>query len=130
MSITKAFTLAAPLALCAAVISTTALAQPARFSDAQYIAASRCEGLMASTTLGRQDLRGIQAVLKAQSGARSSEVYDRADEAREDALRVASHGGAYTKGALIAERDGACRTLTGAGTVASTADPAGAHHTN
>jgi aconitase B len=129
MSTTKAFSIAAALALGAAAISTAALAQPARFTDAQYIAASRCEALMASPVLGRQDTRGIDQVLKIQSSARTSTVFDRADQAKEDAMQAVRHGGAYAKAALIAERDGACQTLTGAGTVASAA-PTGVIHSN
>jgi hypothetical protein len=125
MSIFKAFAIVAPLAL-----STAALAAPAHMSDAQFIAASRCDGLMSSSALGRQDTHTIEARLKAESSARPSEVFDRADEARENALRDASHAGAYTKSQLIAERDGACRVLSGEATMSAQVGSSNASRTN
>ncbi len=124
MSMLKAFMMVVPLAL-----STAALAEPARFSDAQYIAAARCQALMSSASLGRQDTRAIDQALKANGGARTAAVFDRADEARDDAARAASHAGVYGKAGLIAERDGACRSFTG-GTMTAATSPVGATRTN
>lgn len=125
MQLLKALILVAPLAL-----STAALAQPAHISDAEYIAAARCQGLMSSSALGRQDTRAVDAMMKAQSGARIDAVFDRADDARADAVRAASHAGAYGKAALIAERDGVCRSLTGTTTQSASAAAPGSTGAN
>ena len=125
MSLIKAFAIVAPLAL-----STAAFAAPTHLTDSQFIAASRCEGLMSSSALGRQDTRGLEALLKAEGGARQNEVYDRADEARQNAQRDASHAGTYGKASLVAERDGACRALTGDATMSAAATSAGTSRTN
>jgi hypothetical protein len=111
-------------------LSSAALAQPARLSDAQYIALSRCQALMASPALGREDTRDIDARLKAQGAARAQAVFDRADEAKDQASQAARHGGAYGKAALVAERDGVCRALGGAGAMAAATGPAGAPRAN
>ena len=60
----KVLVMAAPL-----VLSTAAFAQPSRVSDAEFIAAARCQALMASPALGRQDTRGIDQVLDAQKAS-------------------------------------------------------------
>ncbi len=131
MTLNKVSTIALSLMMSVAAISATAaVAQPARFSDAQYIAASRCEGLMQSTALGRQDTSAIDKVLKSQATARENMVFDRADDAREQALQAARHSGVYSKAALIAEREGVCRALVGAPTVAAVSPAAGATRTN
>ncbi len=131
MSVNKVSKIALSLALGVAALSATAaIAQPARLSDAQYIAAARCEGLMQSTALGRQDTSAVDKVLKAQSGARDYVVFDRADDAREAALQAARHSGVYGKAALVAERDGVCRALVGAPIVASASPAAGTTRSN
>ena len=115
----KSLMILAPLAL-----STTALAAPAHYTDSQYIAAARCEALMTSDALGKVDSRGIDAMMKGESRARSPEVQDRADEARADAIRAVRHAGAYGKAQLVAERDGLCRALSGAVMSAAADTPA------
>jgi hypothetical protein len=132
MSFSKAKIIAMSLAMgVAAMSATAAMAGPARLSDAQYIAAARCEGLMQSAALGRQDTGGLEKMLEAQSGGRESVVSYLADEAREQAQQAARHSGVYGKAALIAERDGAsCRALVGAPTVAAAAPAAGTPRTN
>jgi hypothetical protein len=131
MSVNKVSRIALSVALgLAAMSATAAMAQGARLSDAQYIAAARCEGLMTSAALGRQDTSAIDAMLKAQSGGREYAVFDRADGAREQAQQAARHGGVYAKAALVAERDGACRSLLGAPTLAAASSAAGTSRTN
>ena len=117
--------IAAPLAL-----STAAVAGSNQLTDAQFIAAARCQALMASSALGREDTRGIDQLIKHKSRWRVPGVMDRADAAREDAERAARHSGPYNKAQLIAERDGACRAVTGAGTTSASVTPAGATRRN
>jgi hypothetical protein len=125
MSIFKTLSIIAPLAL-----STAAMAAPAHFTDSQYIAAARCQALMASSELGRQDTKGIDALLKSEGRAREQLVLDRADEARQDAVRAARHAGTYAKASLVAERDSVCQTLTSDGVMSASATAGGATRTN
>jgi hypothetical protein len=115
----------APLAL-----STAAFAQPTHMSDAQYIAAARCQVLMSSASLGHQDTSEINALMNAQGGSRSNMAADRAQEAAAAAQQAVRHAGAYSKAALIAERDGSCKTLTGVATVSAAAGSSGTTRTN
>ena len=114
--------------LIAAALSSAALAGAAsahpQLSDAEFIAAARCQALMSSAALGKVDTTMIDGVLRAQSPYKIPAITVRADEMRADTLRVASHAGHYGKAALIGERDGACgamshdvmvATMTGAG---------------
>jgi hypothetical protein len=125
MSIIKTLVVMAPLAL-----STAAMAAPSHFTDTQFVAASRCQALMASTELGRQDTHEIDALLKAQERSRAVAVIDLAQTAREDAVRAARHAGAYGKASLIAERDGACRAFTGEGAMSTAATSSGTPRAN
>jgi len=129
MSMFKAFTIAAPACLVAAGLATAALAQPARLSDAQYIAAAKCQALMATPALGRQDTRGIDAYMRAQGAGRSDLAQVLADEARDRAAQSARHAGGFAKAELVNERDGACRALGGGGMIAAAA-PAGGTKSN
>ena len=126
MSTLKTLLIIAPLVMATAA----AAAAPDHFTDAQYIAAARCQGLMSSAALGREDMSQVDAVMKAQSKARSPDVFDRADEARDNAQRAASHAGAYSKASLIAERDGSCRAILGGGAVSASIDAHGTTRTN
>ena len=96
--------------LCTAALAGAASAHP-QLTDAQYLAAARCQALMSSSALGKVDSASIDAVLKSQAAYRGPAVTDRADEIRTDTLRAASHAGANGKAALIAERDGPCATM-------------------
>lgn len=125
MSTLKVLLIIAPLAM-----ATAAAAAPDQFTDAQYIAAARCQGLMSSTALGKEDMSQVDAVMKAQSKARSPAVFDRADEARDNAQRAANHAGAYSKAGLIAERDGSCQAILGGGAVSASIDTHGTTRTN
>lgn len=115
----------APLAL-----STAAFAQPTHLSDAQYIVAARCQVLMSSVSLGHPDTSEINALMNAQGGSRSSMAADRAQEAADAAQQAVRHAGAYSKAALIAERDGSCKTLIGAATVSAAASSSAMTQTN
>lgn len=106
----------APLAL-----STAAFAQPTQLSDAQYVAAARCQALMSSSELGRQDTQGIDSLLKREANTRSNDAFYRAEQARDNASRAARHAGPYSKAQLIAERDGVCRSISRGGTMTASA---------
>ena len=123
----RAFTTAA-LAAVACLAGTQALASPAHLSDAQFIQANRCVGLMSSKTLGSPDVAAMKQLVRAESGNRMAFILDRADQARDDAQREANSGGA-SDAHLIAERDGVCHALTeanaggGGGAHAATRSP-------
>jgi hypothetical protein len=108
MSILKPLLLIVPLALAG-----VAKAQPSHLTDAQYLAAVRCQTLMASTNLGREDTHAIDALVKSASADRAGAAYDRGESVREDAAQAARHAGAFSKAALLSERDGLCRAVTG-----------------
>jgi hypothetical protein len=125
MSMLKTLVMVAPLAL-----STAAFAQPSRLSDAQYIAAARCQVLMSSRSLGAQDSQAIDVMMKSEGASRSVFASQRAEDAADSARQAVSHAGAYGKAALIAERDGPCRALTGVATMSASATPAGTTRAN
>ena len=115
------------LAFAAVGLPTTyALAAPSHLTDAQYIAVARCDGLAASKTLTAGDATAFDALMKSEGASRVAAVADRAEGARGDALRAASHAGATGKLGLIAERDGTCQALIRSGG-AATASIAGPH---
>ena len=97
--------------LCTAALAGAASAHP-QLTDAQYLAAARCEALMSSSALGKVDSASIDAVLKSQASYRMPAVTDRADQIRQDTLRAASHAGPNGRAAMIAERDGPCANMT------------------
>jgi hypothetical protein len=106
MSMFKGFVVAAAL-----VASTSVFASPARMSDAQYIAAARCDGLADSKALAGGDAASMDAVLKAQGRGRPAEIAEQADDARTAAIRQADHGGSVVRAGLVSERDGSCQAL-------------------
>jgi hypothetical protein len=111
----RPLTAVALLALAAAAGAPAAFAAPpTHLSDVQFVQANRCLGLMTSKTLGTQDASAMSQLVKAQTGGRIGYVYDRADQARDDAQREANHAGAENA-RLVAERDGVCRSFIGSG---------------
>ncbi len=110
--------LLASTTIAAVAFAGAASAHP-QLTDAQYFAAARCQALMTSSALGKVDSAAIDAMLKSQASSRMPAVSDRADEIRQDTLRIASRAGPNGKAALIAERDGACATLAHTAMVAS-----------
>lgn len=105
MSITRGLIITA--ALCS--VAGFAAAGPTRLNDVQFIAASRCLGIVSSKTLGTSDAAAFRAFVDQQSRARDIIAQDRADEAREDAMREANRATGEHKDRLVAERDGACQ---------------------
>lgn len=109
---TKSNTLfAAAGAAALSVLAFSAVARPSAVSDMQYVQAERCQALMSSNALGKQDTQGIDAFLRQQGASRTQAAYDMGQSAHDRAAFEANHSGDYAKSRLIAERDGACRTL-------------------
>lgn len=120
MSNTIATLAAAAIAASLTLSGTAFAAQGAHWTDGQYLAAARCEGLMSSAALGKEDDSAVVAAIKAQSGGRVIDIDARADEARTTAERQAAHAGPQQKAALIAERDsGMCASLAAGASTAS-----------
>ncbi|HUO12466.1 MAG TPA: hypothetical protein VMU37_06885 [Caulobacteraceae bacterium] len=110
--------------LCAAAFAPLATAAPAHVTDVAFIAANRCLGLESSKQLGSPDAAAaLQRFVNAQSWGREGAVYDRADEARDDAIAEAGRGGTDHRARLVAERDGVCQSFLST-TSAAAAAPA------
>ena len=107
---------AAALIATACAAGAPALAAPTAYlSDAQFVEASRCLGLMSSKSMGAAaDAASMAQFLKTQNGGRVSFIYDRADQARDEARRQADRAGSDNS-RLVAERDGVCRSFIGSG---------------
>jgi hypothetical protein len=116
----------ATLTVAAAFASAAvAVASPARMSDVQFIAANRCLGIESTKAFASPDADALRQLVKDQTWARDSFIYDKADEAREQGARDASRAGAENNARLTTERDSVCRALVST-TTAST--PSGAHN--
>jgi len=116
------------IALVAGALAASAVvahAAPSRLNDVQYIAANRCIALMESKSLGPTDAYALKALVKAQSAGRVSDVWDRAEQAKEDAASLADRASGDLKTHLIAERDGVCESLAPA--TQTTAAPSASH---
>ena len=113
------------LTLVAALVVLTAAPALAadRISDSELVRASRCLGLSKAANLGPVDATALQALVKAQGKGRDLVVQDRAEAAERSARTEAGRAKGPQKDALVAERDGACKTMV---TTASVAIPAGA----
>ncbi len=118
----RPLTVAGLIVLAAAAAAPAFAAQPTHLNDVQFVEANRCLGLMSSKSLGTQDASAMAQLVKAQTGGRIGYIYDRADQARDDAQRQANRGGSDS-GRLIAERDGVCRSFIGSGST----EASGAH---
>ncbi len=104
--------------MAAALLLAPVAAVSAPLSDAQFIEANRCLGLMTSKALATPDAAALKQRLAADATGRAGYISDKAQEARDDAARQAGHAGADERAKLTAERDGVCRTLLPAATVA------------
>ena len=110
----RPLTVAALITLACAAGAPALAEQPAHLSDVQFVEANRCLGLMTSKALGSPDATAMAQFVKSQNGGRMGYVYDRADQARDDAQREANRGGSQGP-RLVAERDGVCRSFIGSG---------------
>lgn len=111
----RLLTVAALLALTCAAGAPAFAEQPNHLTDVQFVQANRCLGLMTSKALGSPDATAMAQLIKSQAGGRIGYVYDKADQARDDAQREANRGGSQGP-RLAAERDGVCHSLIGSGT--------------
>ena len=107
--------------LGAVAVATGAFAAPPQLNDGSYIEAERCQALIASSALGRENTAGIDDLLKSENRGRDEAAYERGQDAHQQAAREARVGGAYTKSQLIAERDGVCQGFAAGPTMASAA---------
>jgi len=99
------------IALAGAALS--AAAAPAfaaeRWSDAEYLKASRCLGLAESANLGAVDATALAAEVKDQGRGRDPLLRDRSDVQRDDARRAGKTRSDVLRAKLLAERDGVCK---------------------
>jgi hypothetical protein len=109
MSTLRNFAAAATILASAAVTAGAALASSSHLTDAEYIAAARCQGLYQAKTLGPADASGINALIRNEGATREPMVRDRADSARDDARQQADHASALMKTQYASERDGSCQ---------------------
>lgn len=101
-------------AVAALVVSTAAPAfASVRVSDGELVRASRCLGLAKAANLGASDATALQAFVKTQNRGREPLIQERVEDAERTAKSKASKAKDDAKAALIAERDGACKTLVG-----------------
>jgi hypothetical protein len=99
--------IASLIAATSALAATSASAQkPDRLTDVAFIAASRCEGLAQGAKV---DTTAIKSLLVNQDNARNSYILEKADQAREDAQRMASHAQGYSLQTVNNELNGACQ---------------------
>jgi len=112
------------IGLAASACAAVASAAPQTISDVQFIEASRCLGLMTSTSLASPDAARLGPYVDQQSWTRIPVVMDMADAARDSARLAAARASGYERAQLIAERDGVCRAF-GAPTTAAAATSAG-----
>lgn len=104
--------------VAAATMAGPALASD-RLSDAEFLKAARCSGLMKSANLGAPDGVEIDAFLKAQQRRRPTAILDMADRDKRDARFEAKRANDYTKARLQAEREGPCKVYAAPSMVAS-----------
>ena len=118
----RLLTIAATAAVaCATVVAaSSAFAEPARLTDAQYIAANRCLGLMGSRPTDAADAKSLAAFLDRQSDGRQGAVWDMADQARDDGRHAAGH----SRTIAIADRDGCSGFVAAAQMTAAAVRPA------
>lgn len=99
------------LSLAAASLAGAAMAAD-RLTDAEYLKAARCAGLMKSANLGQPDGAAIDAFLKDQQRRRPTAILDMADRDRKDARFEANRASGDAKTRLQAEREGPCKAFT------------------
>jgi len=108
MNTSKTSIVIASLAAAAcAVLATAASAQsPERLTDVAFIAASRCEGLAQGAKV---DTAAIKSLMVNQDNDRNQYILEKADQARDDAKRLASHAQGYNLQEVTSELSGACQ---------------------
>ncbi len=97
-----------PLTLTAfTVLGVVGAASAKDLNDTTFIAVAHCAGVAEGTG---GDVSSFDTLLNAQSGSRSADVMDRADEARSEGKRDAAHSGPDGKAGYVRERDGVCQS--------------------
>jgi hypothetical protein len=86
-----------------------ALAASDRWTDGQYLQANRCLALAQSSSLGELPAGDLAAQIKSQAFGRGSNVTDRGDSLRLEAMRQSKTKDEARKAVLLAERDGVCK---------------------
>ena len=114
------FVTAALAAASLAASAVAAVAAPVQLSDAQFLAANRCLGILTSHKLGTPDAAAMRRLLDGQPG-RASYIYDKADDMRRSARAEANHAGPAEAAQLAAERDGLCHSFIATTTTATSA---------
>ena len=100
----------AAIALAAVGLAVAGSAAAARFTDVDYLRASRCKGI--ATGLGA-DTTSLDALLKAERGSRIDTILRHGEEEADRAKRQAAD--ANMKERLSAELASGCAAYTGAG---------------
>ncbi|MCC7265858.1 MAG: hypothetical protein IT546_00810 [Caulobacteraceae bacterium] len=96
--------------LAEAAVASERVSEASRASNAEYLQAARCAGLVRSMSPNRSDVRAVDAFLVAQSRRRNPIVLDMADKRFVDVHTEAVRGGLEKRAALLAEREGVCRS--------------------
>jgi len=111
--------IAITLTAAAITAAAPAFAQAGRWTDAEYLKASRCLGLAQSAGLGPVDVSALTARVKDEGRGRDPSTRDRGASAQEDAQRAGKTRNEAVKARLLAERDGSCRAFIGASVAAA-----------
>lgn len=107
------------LVVATAVSAAPAFAGEARWTDRDYLQASRCLGLASSAALGELPTTALAAQIKSQAFGRGSAITDRGVSLRAEALREGKTKDEARKAKLLAERDGVCKAFLTAQVAAS-----------
>lgn len=91
----------------------SAFAAADRATDVEFLKANRCKGLAASAIGQGVDTAGVDAFLKAQSGARNPYILQQGEAEQTKARRQAARGERNDK--LAAELNGPCMAYLGQG---------------
>lgn len=107
------------LAAAVAVSAAPAFAGEARWTDRDYLQASRCMGLASSAALGELPTAELAARIKSQAFGRGSAITDRGVSLQAEAERQGKTKDEARKGKLLAEREGVCKAFLTAQVAAS-----------
>jgi len=91
-----------------AISALTGVAQAAPLSDGQFLQVARCRGLAASEGLGKLDTSALDAVLRAESGARDLPVAMSANRKIAEGQAQGDKAAGAKKEKLLAERQSQC----------------------
>lgn len=92
----------------AAISALSGIAQAAPLSDSQFLQAARCRGLAASEGLGKLDTTALDAMLRAEGGARELPVRTSAGRKISEGQAQGDKAEGAKKEKLLAERQSHC----------------------